>query len=145
MSEEDAYLMLYMLRGATEEEGGTGMGLSKELRENNEIGGKTGTTQNASDGWFMGVTKDLVAGAWVGGDDRAIHFRNWYDGQGARTARPIWSEFMTKVYQDSTLGVTKGEFKKPARPLSVTLNCDEVTKTVDEFNEYEYGTSVDEF
>ena len=123
LNEEVAYLMIYMLRGATEEDGGTARGVGYELLVNNEIGAKTGTTQNASDGWFMGVTKDLVAGAWVGGDDKPIHFKSWVMGQGARTAMPIWKKFMTAVYADPTLGVTKGPFKPPVKKLSVELDC----------------------
>ena len=60
----------------------------------NEIGGKTGTTNNASDGWYMGITHNLVTGVWVGGDERSIHFPSWDFGQGARSARPIWDKFM---------------------------------------------------
>ncbi len=123
LSEETAYLMVHMLRGATEERGGTGLGLSSELRIDNEIGAKTGTTQNGSDGWFIGLTKDLVAGVWVGGDDRSIHFRTSALGQGARTAMPIWDSFMTKVYSDSTMGYTKGPFPRPIRPLPVEIDC----------------------
>jgi len=123
LSEETAYLMLYMLRGACEEPKGTALGLSWELRNENEIGAKTGTTQNASDGWFVGLTKDLVAGAWVGGDDRSIHFRTSYLGQGAKTALPIWDKFMLKVYADERLGVEKGPFPRPIRPLSVEIDC----------------------
>jgi penicillin-binding protein 1A len=124
MSEEHAYLMVYMLRGGLEERGGTSQGVPWSLRdEGNEIGGKTGTTQNASDGWYMGITKDLVSGVWVGGDDRAIHFRSWISGQGGRTARPIWVKYMSKVYEDQTLGITKGPFPKPDRPLSIELDC----------------------
>ncbi len=124
ISERTAYLMLHMLKGATEEEGGTARGLAWELRNENEIGGKTGTTQRASDGWFMGVTKDLVAGAWVGGDDRSIHFKNWAMGQGARTAMPIWEKFMLDVYKDPTLGIEKGSFPEPTFELDVELDCD---------------------
>tara|TARA_R110002111_G_scaffold196670_1_gene262469 strand:- start:37 stop:2280 length:2244 start_codon:yes stop_codon:yes gene_type:complete len=124
MSEEHAYIMVYMLRGGTEEEGGTSQGLPWSIRdEGNEIGGKTGTTQNASDGWYMGITKDLVSGVWVGGDDRAIHFRSWINGQGSRTARPIWSKYMSKVYEDTSLGITKGPFPKPERPISIEIDC----------------------
>lgn len=123
LSEETAYLMLHMLKGTTEEEGGTALGLDRELRINNEIGGKTGTTNNQSDGWFMGVTKDLVAGAWVGGDDRSIHFRTIRLGQGARMAMPIYEGFMQKVYADSSLTYSKGEFEEPQKPLSVEINC----------------------
>lgn len=126
LSEEDAYIMLYMLKGAVEEEGGTAGSLNWRwnlLTDGNEIGAKTGTTQNFSDGWFMGVTKDLVAGVWVGGDDRAIHFPSIVWGQGARMALPIWADFMTKVYADSTLNYTKGPFPEPRRPLSIQLDC----------------------
>lgn len=123
LSEETAYLMIYMLRGATEEKHGTALGLSREIRADNEVGAKTGTTQNGSDGWFVGLTKDLVAGAWVGGDDRSIHFRTSALGVGARTAMPIWDLFMQKVYADSTLGYTKGPFPRPIKPLPVEINC----------------------
>ena len=123
ISEKTAYLMLHMLKGATEEEGGTARGLKWELKNENEIGGKTGTTQNASDGWFMGVTKDLVAGAWVGGEERSIHFKYWAMGQGARTAMPIWQNFMLDVYKDPTLGLEKGSFPEPTFDLDVELDC----------------------
>lgn len=115
LSDELSYTMLYMLRGATEEKGGTGLGLYRYqlFGDENQIGGKTGTTQNHSDGWFMGVTKDLVAGAWVGGEDRSIHFRSLEYGQGARMSLPIYGKFMQKVYADSTLGITKGPFIMP--------------------------------
>ena len=123
INEETAYVMLHMLRGTSEEQGGTALGLSRELRTKHEIGAKTGTTQNASDGWFMGVTKDLAAGAWSGGDDRSIHFRNWAMGQGARTAMPIWESFMLKVYADSTLNYEGGAFDRPDKPLQTVLDC----------------------
>jgi len=143
MSEEHAYLMVYMLRGGLEERGGTSQGVPWSLRdEGNEIGGKTGTTQNASDGWYMGITKDLVSGAWVGGDDRAIHFRSWTAGQGSRTARPIWVKYMEKVYADQTLGITKGPFPKPDRPLSVELDCNMYNR--DNFHEFDFDSrSID--
>ena len=124
LNEETAYIMLHMLKGATEEPGGTALGLEWELRNENEIGAKTGTTQNASDGWFMGVTKDLVSGVWVGGDDRSIHFRSWVMGQGARTAMPVWEKYMLKVYQDKDLAITKGPFPQPTKQLSIEIDCD---------------------
>lgn len=146
MSEEHAYIMLYMLRGGTEEEGGTSQGLPRNLRdEGNEIGGKTGTTQNASDGWYMGVTKDLVSGVWVGGDDRAIHFRSWINGQGSRTARPIWSKFMTKVYEDPSLGITKGPFPKPERPLSVEIDCSKYDLDQEVYQDFDYDATSTDF
>ena len=113
-----------MLKGTLEVSGGTALGLPYDIKVNNEIGAKTGTTQNASDGWFFGVTQDLVGGVWVGGEDRSIHFKNWFHGQGAKTAMPIWGNFMQKVYADSTLvgEVRKKPFKKT---LNVSLDCRE--------------------
>ncbi len=126
LSTDDAYLMLHMLKGTLEEEGGTARKLDYQynlLRNGNEIGAKTGTTQNYSDGWFMGVTQDLVAGVWVGGDDRAVHFPSIRYGQGAYMALPIWAEFMTQVYNDDSLGYKMQPFTRPNKPLSVTLDC----------------------
>ncbi len=123
INEETAYIMLHMLKGTTEEAGGTAVGLNMELRRGNEIGAKTGTTQNASDGWFIGITRDLAGGAWVGGDERSIHFKYWAMGQGARTAMPIWEKFMLKVYADPTLPYVKAPFDKPVTPLSIELDC----------------------
>ena len=123
LSEETAYLMLYMLRGATEEQGGTGQGIPREIRDNNEVGAKTGTTQNYSDGWFMGVTKDLVSGAWVGGDSRSVHFRTLALGQGARMAMPIWIEYMKQVYADERLDYEKGSFERPSTGINIEIDC----------------------
>jgi len=126
ISEETAYLMIHMLKGTVEEPHGTARRLDYMyhlLDGGNEIGGKTGTTQNYSDGWFVGITKDLVAGVWVGGDDRSIHFRNITYGQGAVMALPIWATFMQKVYADPDLPYTRGPFPKPSFPLSVELDC----------------------
>jgi len=123
INEQTAYKMIYMLRGGTEEEGGTSLGLSRELRVDNEIGGKTGTTNNASDGWYIGLTHDLVSGAWVGGDERAIHFPSWTFGQGGQSARPIWNKYMLKLYADPASGITKGQFKRPSSGLDMTLDC----------------------
>ena len=81
------------------------------------------TTQNASDGWFIGVTHNLVSGAWVGGDDRSIHFRNWVLGQGARTAMPIWQQYMMDVYADDNLNIDKGKFDEPIKKINVEIDC----------------------
>jgi len=123
VDDQTAYKMLYMLMGGTEESGGTSQGLSRELKIDNEIGGKTGTTNNASDGWYVGVTHDLVTGVWVGGDERAVHFPSWTFGQGTRSARPIWNNFMLKVYQDGTTGIMKGKFKVPKSGLDIGIDC----------------------
>lgn len=131
LNEETAYIMLHMLKGTTEESGGTGMGISSDIRWNNDVGAKTGTTQNASDGWFIGVTKDLAGGSWVGGDERSIHFKYWALGQGARTAMPIWQNFMLKVYKDPSLPYTKGRFDPPVNPLSIELDCSKYLNDAD--------------
>ncbi|MHA7131346.1 penicillin-binding protein 1A [Algoriphagus namhaensis] len=145
MSEEHAYLMTYMLRGGFEESGGTSLGVPYDLREGNELGGKTGTTQNASDGWYIGISKDLVSGTWVGGDDRAIHFRSWISGQGGRTARPIWVKYMTKVYADKSLGYTKGPFPRPERPLSIEIDCDVYEQESQRFADFDYDADKNDF
>lgn len=145
MSEEHAYLMVYMLRGGFDESGGTSQGVSYALREDNELGGKTGTTQNASDGWYMGISKDLVSGVWVGGDDRAIHFRSWTSGQGGRTARPIWVKFMEKVYANPSVGISKGPFQRPERPLSIEIDCDQYETQSNRFSDYNYDSSKTDF
>lgn len=107
ISESTAYLMLYMLKG-TVTDGGTSSGIRASLKEDNEIAGKTGTTQNQSDGWFVGLSSNLCVGVWVGGDDRCIHFRNIALGSGAHMARPIWERFMSSLYSDAKLGYKKG-------------------------------------
>lgn len=146
MSEEHAYLMLYMLRGGFEETRGTSQGVSREIRDSgNELGGKTGTTQNASDGWYMGVSKDLVSGVWVGGDDRAIHFRSWVSGQGGQTARPIWVKYMAKVYADPALNITKGPFPRPERPLSIEINCDQYEMESNQFSDFDFDPKKNDF
>ncbi len=123
ISEGTAYKMIYMLMGGVEEQGGTSSGLARDLRENNEIGGKTGTTNDASDGWYMGVTHDLVTGIWVGGDERGIRFPSWDLGQGSKSARPIWEKFMRKTYADPVTGITRGSFKTPSTGIDITLDC----------------------
>lgn len=122
--EQTAYKMIYMLRGGAEEQGGTSTGLGRDLREDNEIGGKTGTTDNASDGWYMGLTHDLVTGVWVGGDERSIVYPSWAFGAGARSARPIWEKFMRKLYSDPSSGIVKGRFERPASGVDISLECD---------------------
>jgi len=115
LSENMAYNMLYLMRGAVEDPGGTAGRLRQYgVTDGNEIAAKTGTTSNYSDGWFMGMTQNLVTGIWVGGEDRSIHFRTIEFGQGGRMAMPAWGLFMQKVYNDPTLvDYRKGPFKKP--------------------------------
>lgn len=123
MDEKTAFKMIYMLQGGVEEEGGTSVTLSDSLKRNNEIGGKTGTTNNGSDGWYMGITHNLVTGIWVGGSERSIHFPSWYLGAGGRTARPLWEKFMLQVYADPGVGYGKGSFRRPQDGLDINLDC----------------------
>ncbi len=125
ISEETAWLMLHMLKGGLEEPGGTSQALFQHggLFKGNEFGGKTGTSSNHSDGWFMGVTKDLVTGVWVGGDDRSIHFRTSALGEGARTACPVYGIYMEKLYADKETGVKMGYFPRPFVKITKPYNC----------------------
>ena len=123
ISEQTAFKMVYMLMGGVEEQGGTSIGLPFDLKKDNEIGGKTGTSNDASDGWYMGVTHDLVSGAWVGGDERSIHYQQWSYGQGGKTARPIFAAYMTKIYADKTLEYKKGQFTRPSGGMDISLDC----------------------
>jgi penicillin-binding protein 1A len=122
ISEETAYLMINLLEGVVQF--GTGARLRGQYKFTNAMAGKTGTTQNQSDGWFMGLTPNLVSGCWVGCEDRIVHFRSLEQGQGARTAMPIWALYMQKLYADPSLNIFKGDFEKPSQPISVELDCD---------------------
>lgn len=111
ISASSAYKMLVMLRAVINE--GTG-GRVRRLGVKADMGGKTGTTNYNSDGWFMGFTPSLVSGCWVGGEDRDIHFDTMLHGQGASMALPIWAKYMVKVYGDKSLGYDETEtFKLP--------------------------------
>ncbi|WP_222621626.1 penicillin-binding protein 1A [Pontibacter cellulosilyticus] len=124
LSEETAFLMMHMLKGGIEEPGGTSQALWEyDLWKGNEIGGKTGTTSNHSDGWFMGVTKDLVTGVWVGGEDRSIHFRTSQLGEGSKTALPVFGLYMERIYKDEALGYTMGRFPGPTVKINKKYNC----------------------
>jgi penicillin-binding protein 1A len=122
-SEEKAYAMIQLMRGVVDIGTGTRLRFRYNLR--NEIAGKTGTTQNNADGWFMGLTPDLVAGCWVGGEERSVHFNSTNEGQGASMALPIWGKFFQKVYADPSLKVSKNGFVKPANMGDVQLDCTE--------------------
>jgi penicillin-binding protein 1A len=124
LSEETAWLMITMLKAGLEEPGGTSQALFQyNLFKGNELGGKTGTSSNHSDGWFVGVSKDLVGGAWVGGEHRSIHFRTGQLGEGAKTALPIFGRFMEKVYADKSLDVKMGYFPKATVKITKQYYC----------------------
>ena len=132
LSEEKAYVMLNLMQGVTTK--GSGVRLRWKYGFKNQIAGKTGTTQNQSDGWFMGVVPNLVTGVWTGAEDRAVHFRSITLGQGANMALPIWAEYMTRVYKDKDLGISKEDFEEPNR-LSIELDCDKFKKDHIDFDE----------
>lgn len=127
LSEQTAYLMIYMMKGVIDK--GTGMRLrGPRYRFTNPIAGKTGTTQENSDGWFIGITPDLVSGTWTGAEDRMVHFRSTNLGEGANTALPIWALYMKKVYADPRLNISMGDFEAPPGGLSVVVDCDQYKK-----------------
>lgn len=125
LTEEISWLMLYMFRGGMDEPGGTSQALWEwDLwKKNNQIGGKTGTSSDYVDAWYMGITKDLVTGVWVGCDERTAHFKNGETGEGSRTALPIFAKFMEKVYKDPSTGYTMGPFPKAKVKITREINC----------------------
>ena len=141
LSEESSYVTLKLLEGVTKF--GSGARLRHDIPEDernyvyknvvsgypykfdNAIAGKTGTTQNQSDGWFIGMVPNLVTGVWVGGEDRSIHFEEIAFGQGATMSLPIWGLFMKKCYEDEELGVSKEDFEEPEN-LTIELDCSKV-------------------
>ena len=140
LSDEAAYVTTNLMQGVTEYGSGARLrhaGLEKTnyIYENvvtgypyifeNAIAGKTGTTQNQSDGWFMGMVPNLVSGVWVGGEDRSIHFKDIGFGQGATMALPIWGLYMKSVYDLPELGVSKEDFVIP-EALSIAIDCDQL-------------------
>src|SRR5690606_33718230 len=122
---ENAWLMTYMLRGTIEEPGGTSQALWEwDLFDNeNQVGGKTGTSSDYVDGWYMGVTKDLVAGVLVGCDEQSIRFKSSQTGEGSKTALPIYATFMEALYKRPELGVTEGRFPDPKVEIEKKYNC----------------------
>lgn len=134
LSEESAYVILDLLKGVTDS--GSGIRLRSSYTSGgtavtgfpynftNPIAGKTGTTQNQSDGWFMGMVPNLVTGVWTGGEDRSTHFAGITKGQGATMSLPSWALFMRKCYADKTLSLSKEDFEKPEN-LSINIDCKE--------------------
>lgn len=114
ISPRTAYYMVELLKGSTEESGGTARRLKTMYHLDYPMGGKTGTTQGSSDGWFIGITPEVVSGAWVGGEDKSIRFRDMTYGQGAAMALPIFAYYMQKIYVNPDLRISKGDFPVPA-------------------------------
>lgn len=134
LDEQTAYVMVDLLRNVVN--GGTASRLRYKFKLFNDIIGKTGTTQNYSDGWFMGATPDLVAGSWVGCDDRYIRFASMQNGQGASTALPIWGKFFQKVFADSARFGQEvnyySRFEAPKDPITIELDCRKLNGGVEE-------------
>jgi penicillin-binding protein 1A len=129
LSEEKAYVMLQLLKGVVQI--GTGVRLRYRYKLMMPIAGKTGTTQNNSDGWFMGITPDLVSGCWTGAEDRAVHFDRTDMGQGASMALPIWAKYMQKVYADKTIKISKEDFEKPEKKIDIEMDCSKYNKELE--------------
>ena len=121
MNEMYAYTMIDLMKGVTRFGTASGELRRMGIPETVEIAGKTGTTQNNSDGWFMGITPNLATGVWVGWEDRATHFWSTGEGQGAKMALPIWGIFMKKIWADKELGITPDD--KFAKPSNWTGDC----------------------
>ena len=122
MDEVTAYKMIELMKGVVYE--GTGVRLRYKYGLRNPIAGKTGTTQNQSDGWFMGITPDLTTGIWTGAEDRSVHFKTIALGQGSNMALPVWAIYMKKVYADPTLHISQGDFPKPLANVDLDFDCD---------------------
>jgi penicillin-binding protein 1A len=148
ISEETDYFMQVLLRAVVTM--GTSARVAFKYGITNDIMAKTGTTQNQSDGWYMGLTPNLVSGVWVGGEDRSIHFASMFYGQGASTALPIWALYMKKVYADTSLGYKRSDvFEKP-RHSNVETDCAKYNKDngeeepVEDGGEYIEGEIIEE-
>ena len=121
ISEQTAYLMVNLMKGVVNE--GTAARIRSKYMAEGEVAGKTGTTNDQSDGWFIGYTPKLTAGVWVGAEDRQVHFSSLALGGGSNMALPIWGIFMKKVLEDGTLGVTKYDQFVAPQGFSLNLNC----------------------
>lgn len=130
MNEQSAYLTQELMKGVVMQ--GTAGRLRFRYNFTEPVAGKTGTTQNNSDGWFIGATPDLVAAVWTGAADRSVHFYSMADGQGASSALPVWAIFMRKVYDDKSIELNRGDFSKPLTPISTQLNCAEYQTSTSE-------------
>jgi penicillin-binding protein 1A len=130
MSEQTAYIMEKMLERVTAH--GTAAKIKYMYQVPGAVGGKTGTTQNYSDGWFIGITPTLVSGCWTGFEDRAIHFRSMNLGSGSAMAMPIYGYYMQNTTKDSSVFELVNEFEAPKQPLSVEINCNEYDQQPDQ-------------
>ena len=124
--------MVELLQGVVNQ--GSGGRLRWKYNFTNEIAAKTGTTQNHSDGWFIGFVPNLVTGVWTGADNRSVRFRDLYLGQGAEMALPIWANYMDSLYKDNSINISSEDFPFPENGVSVTLDCNQTNNNnEDEF------------
>jgi penicillin-binding protein 1A len=125
LSQETAFMVQQLLLAGLTEPGGTTSNLFTYnlFKHNTDIGGKTGTSQNHSDGWFVGVTPRLIGGSWVGWEDRAVHFRTSQLGEAARTSLPIFGRFLERVINDDRYASIRGRFPKPDFPITKHYQC----------------------
>lgn len=142
MDEVSAYLMVELMKGVVLE--GTAGRLRRTYKFSKPVGGKTGTTQNNSDGWFIGFTSDLTTGVWAGGEDRQVRFRSTAQGQGANMALPTWAIYMNKVYADPELQYQGAEFEKPKVEILIETNCGEYREDQQEFMDDNAGEDFDQ-
>ncbi|MBT8179108.1 MAG: penicillin-binding protein [Eudoraea sp.] len=150
LSKEVAYTMIKLMEGVTEGGSGTRLRHTSQAEETvykeiitgypyefqNPIAGKTGTTQNQSDGWFMGMVPNLVTGVWVGGEDRSTHFKSIVYGQGASMALPIWALYMKQNYANEELGISQEEFEAPEE-MTIITDCAKVRDSIIQINNLE--------
>ena len=134
LSEEKNYIIVKLLEGVVNQ--GSGGRLRWHYGFRNAIAGKTGTTQNHSDGWFVGFVPNLVTGVWTGADNRAVRFRDLRLGQGAEMALPIWGDYMNQVFQNNRISIAGQKFPFPESGVSVLLNCDDNKKVINEDDEF---------
>ena len=140
LSYEEAFLVREMLREGLADEHGTSRRLwNYKIHGATDFGGKTGSTSNYSDAWYMGISPKLVAGAWVGGEYRCIHFKDGEQGQGSASALPIFGAFMEKVMNDKKLARYRGRFGEPKQTISRTYDCTEVLEELEEEEEKNEG------
>jgi penicillin-binding protein 1A len=140
ISEETAYLTVNLMKGVVAH--GTGQRLRFRYNLNTPIAGKTGTTQNNSDGWFIGLTPELAGAVWVGCEDRGAHFRSTDLGQGATMALPIWAKFMQKVYADKKLNISTKDFERP-KHLKIETDCGKFNRDNNLDDEFDKGGNED--
>ncbi|MEO6167619.1 MAG: penicillin-binding transpeptidase domain-containing protein, partial [Chitinophagales bacterium] len=140
VSEQVAYVMVKMLENVVDY--GTGNRIRNKFRITAEMGGKTGTTQDNTDGWFMGITPQVVGGCWVGGEERIIRFKSTFYGQGASMALPVWAYFIKSCYADKSLNISPtAHFPVPSGEITIETDCSKYNEeTGQQTTDFIFGT-----